>query len=228
MRFLDMLSAATSNAFQQRQHWPDWLDKEIWPQIRSMMLHDAYFKLFNRAREITGQFNGEVASLIEMGYVTSQTAAIRRLCDGRRDVISLRRLLIEAANSNRQLIQPLLGQLDHCDHIVDLVNNYIAHTANTDGGRAVAQWNLQVEHLTEAQKAICEVVLKFDRDVLRRQNLVKIIPVMQGDIMQDFRPWVPHDSIQKLFEFWHAHNDAVNAWCGTSFSDPVGATPLAS
>jgi hypothetical protein len=154
MRFLDMLSAATSNAFQQRQHWPDWLDKEIWPQIRSMMLHDAYFKLFNRAREITGQFNGEVASLIEMGYVTSQTVAIRRLCDGRRDVISLRRLLIEAANSNRQLIQPLLGQLDHCDHIVDLVNNYIAHTANPDGGRAVAQWNLQVEHLQHVPTAM--------------------------------------------------------------------------
>lgn len=212
-----MLSGATSNTFQQRHHWPDWLDKEIWPQVGTMMLHDAYFKLFGRAREITGQFNGGIASLIEIGYIMSQTVAIRRLCDGRRDVISLRRLLIEAASSDRQLIQPLLGQLDQCDHIVDLVNNYVAHTANANGGRVVARWNLQVGHLTEAQKAICEVALKFDRDVLRRKNRVKIIPVVQGNIMEDFKSWVPHDDIQKLFEFWHTHNDTVNAWCGTSF-----------
>jgi hypothetical protein len=208
-----MLGGATSNALQ-RQHWPGWLDKEIWSQIETMMLHDAYFKLFGRAREITGQFNGGVASLIEIGYITSQTVAIRRLCDGRRDVISLRRLLVESASSNKQLIQPLLEQLDQCDHVVNLVNNYVAHTANLNGGRIVTQWNLQVGHLTEAQKAICEVALKFDRDVLRRQNRVKIIPVVQTDIMQDFRAWVPQDDIQKLFEFWHAHNDDVNAWCG--------------
>jgi hypothetical protein len=214
--FFEMLSAATSNTFPQQHHRLDWLDKEIWPQIGTMMLHDAYFKLFGRAREITGQFNGAVASLIEMGYVTSQTVAIRRLCDKRRDVISLTRLLVEASGPNRQLIDPLLDQLDHCGHVVDLVNNYVAHTANPNGGRVVAQWNLQVGQLTEAQKAICEVALKFDRDVLRQQNRVKIIPVVQGDIMQDFRSWVPHDGIQKLFEFWHAHNDAVNAWCGTS------------
>ena len=71
-------------------------------------------------------------------------------------------------------------------------------------------------HLTEAQKAICEVALKFECDVWR-QNRVKIIPVDQGDIMQDFRSWVPEDGIKKLREFWQDHVDAVNAWCGTKW-----------
>lgn len=208
-----MLNVATTS---YPQHWPSWLDQQIWPQIHSMMLNDAYFRLFGRAREITSQFNGPVASLIETGYVTSQTIAIRRSCDARKDVISLRRLLIEATNSKKQNIEPLSRQLDHCDHVVDLVNNYIAHTANHGGARIVAEWNLQVGHLTEAQKAICEVAIQFDRDVLRRRGYVKIIPVPQFDIMQEFRSWVSDGDIKKLWEFWHAHNDAVNAWCGTA------------
>src|SRR5258708_40080053 len=66
-------------------HWANWLDHQIWPQIHSFMLNDAYFKLMGRARELTGEFNGPIAGLIEMGYVISQTIAIRRLCDPRRD-----------------------------------------------------------------------------------------------------------------------------------------------
>jgi len=198
-------------------HWPNWLQKEIWPQIQTMMLYDAYFKLFGRAREITGQFNGQIASLMESGYVTFQTVAIRRLCDDRRDVISLRRLLREARQYDSTFVKQLLQELDRCNHVIDLVNDYVAHTANPDRKREAAEWNLQVRHLTDAQKAICEVALKFDRDLLQRRNFVMIIPVVEGDIMRDFRLWVPNDAISKLYEFWHAHNRSVNAWCGTSF-----------
>ena len=56
-----------------------------------MLVHDAYFKLTGYARQLTGTFNGAVAGLIYAGYLTSQMVAIRRLCDKRRDVISLRR-----------------------------------------------------------------------------------------------------------------------------------------
>ena len=68
----------------------EWLDRHIWPQVRTMILNDAYFQLMGRARELTGEFNGPIAGLIEVGYVTSQTLAIRRLCDGGRDVTSAR------------------------------------------------------------------------------------------------------------------------------------------
>jgi hypothetical protein len=53
--------------------------------------------------------------------------------------------------------------------------------------------------------AICEVAIKFDRDLLLRKNYVKIIPVPQFNIMQEFRPWVPEDGIKKLWEFWRSH-----------------------
>jgi hypothetical protein len=84
-------------------HWAQWLDQQIWPQVQTMMLNDAYFKLMSRARELTGEFNGPIGRLIENGYVTSQTIAIRRLCDRRTDVISLRRLLEEARSYGSML-----------------------------------------------------------------------------------------------------------------------------
>jgi hypothetical protein len=192
------------------------LDKHIWPQIHAMMLNDAYFKLMGHARELTGEFNGPIAGLIEAGYVASQTVAIRRLCDSRRDVVSIRRLLLDARVndlvSNDQL-DNLSQRLDSCDHICELVNNYVAHTANPVRKKNIREWNLQVGHLIEAQKAICEVAVIFDRDLLQRKNYVKLIPVHQvGELMQDFRNWVPEESIEKLWEFWHLHNRTVNAW----------------
>ena len=185
------------------------LDSHIWPQIQTMMLYDAYFKLMVRARELTGELNGPLAELVENGYVTSQTIAIRRLCDNRRDVISLRRLLVDA-NTNNQM-DDLLQKLDSCDHVCSLVNGYVAHTANPLRRRNVSDWNLQVGHLIEAQKAICEVAVIFDRDRLRRKNYVALIPTAHFD-MQEFRGWVPEASIEKLWEFWHEHNQTVNAW----------------
>ena len=97
------------------------------------------------------------------------------------------------------------------------MNNHVVHTANPLRRPDAVEWNLQVGQLVEAQKAICEVAVKVDRDVLRRKNYVKIIPVPQFNIMQEFKSWVSDDEIKKLWEFWHTHNDAVNAWCGTSF-----------
>lgn len=191
-----------------------WLDQNIWPQIHSMMLNDAYFKLMGRARELTGEFNGPIAGLIEVGYVTSQTIAVRRLSDNRRDVISLRRALTEAKAakiaSNDQ-IDELSNRLISCDDVCRLVNDYVAHTANPLRRPDLQDWNLQIAHLTEAQKAICQVAVIFHRDLLGQRNYVKIIPVPQFDIMQEFRPWADAE-IKTLWEFWHAHNDAVNAW----------------
>jgi L-lysine 2,3-aminomutase len=73
----------------------EWMDKQIWPQIYAMIVNDAYFRVFEHAREITGKFKGHIAQLVHDGYLTSQMIAIRRLCDPDRTVISLRRALIE-------------------------------------------------------------------------------------------------------------------------------------
>jgi hypothetical protein len=137
------------------------------------------------------------------------------LCDDRRDVISLRRGLIEAKAGNiapSDQIDALLSRLDSCDNVCRLVNDYVAHTANPLRRPNLGDWNLQVAHLTEAQQAICQVAVILDRDLLRRRNYVKIVPVPQFDIMQEFRSWVPDSTVKALWEFWHAHNGAVNAW----------------
>lgn len=195
-----------------------WLDHYVWPQIQAMMCHDAYFKLMGRARELTGKFNGPIAGLIESGYVTSQTLAIRRLCDKRKDVISLRRTLVECKVNkvvSADLIDRLFGRLDYCDHVCDLVNDHIAHTANPHRRLDVTDWKLQVGQLAEAQRAVCEVAIALDRDLLGRKNYVKIIPVPQFDIMQDFKCWVPDATMKSLWDFWHSYSGSVNAWTQT-------------
>jgi hypothetical protein len=92
------------------------------------------------------------------------------------------------------------------------VNDWVAHTANPLYRPNASEWKLHAAHLSEAQQAICQVAIKLDRDLLKRKNYVKIIPVPQFDIMQEFKSWVPEGQIAKLWESWHAHNDTVNAW----------------
>jgi hypothetical protein len=73
-------------------------------------------------------------------------------------------------------------------------------------------WHLQEQHLTDAQKAICEVAMILARDLLQK-DYVEVMPVVQsGDIMEDFKLWVPAADIQKLRNFWHNHRTTVNSW----------------
>jgi hypothetical protein len=164
---------------------PTWLDQEIWPQIQTMMLNDAYFKLMCHARELTGEFNGPIAALIDAKSTNLAPAGE---------------------------IDNLLSRFDSCDPVCRLVNDYVAHTANPLRRPNLSDWNLQMQQLVEAQKAICEIAITLDRELLRRKNYVKIIPVPQFDIMLEFRRWVPSDTIKALWEFWHSHNDEVNSW----------------
>jgi hypothetical protein len=121
---------------------PDWMDKQIWPQIWKMMLDDAYFKLVGRARELTGKLNDPVVQIILDGYLTFQTVAIRRLCDPGRNVISLRRAIMEArAHAATDQIDSLLDHLGCCDHVCNLVNNHVAHTANPARRPDASAWN---------------------------------------------------------------------------------------
>ena len=194
---------------------PNWLDQHVLRDIREMLVQDAYFKLMGYARQLTGKFNGGVAGLIYVGYLTSQTVAIRRLCENKRDVISLRRVLEGSKKTNTAVAARagyLAQKLDSCQRITDLVNNYIAHTGNSRRRPNMPAWHLQEQQLTDAQKAICEVAMILARDLLQR-DYVEVMPVIQsGDIMEDFRLWVPAADIPKLWEFWHAHRAAVNSW----------------
>ena len=208
------------------EKWSDWMETQIWPQIWTMMTNDAIYRLMCHARELTGEFNGPIAELIRFGYVTSQTIGIRKLCDDRKDVISLRRLLIEVGGKclfATGACGELSSKLDCCEPVCKLVNDYVAHTANPSRRPSFSEWDLRVGQIVGAQRAICEVAVALDRDVLQQSNPVTIIPVHQDDVMKEFRPWVSEDDIDKLWEFWHEHNDQVNSWVTFRLASfPVG------
>ena len=193
----------------------DWMEKEIWPQIWQILVNDAHFRLFEQARVITAKFNGQVSQLIHTGYLTFQMIAIRRLCDDRRDVISLHRVLLETKREQpaiAQQVDQLLQELDSCNHVCEQTSQYIAHTANPARRPNVPAWNMQMKHLTDARKAICTVAVILDKELLQRPSFTEIFPVPQFDIMEDLRLWVPEDAIQQLYKFWHAHVRSVNEW----------------
>ena len=131
-----------------------------------------------------------------------------------RKFISLRRALMEIKGKSPGLtsqIDQLMQSLDSCDHVCAQVNDHVAHTSNPARRPNAVAWNVQMLHLTEAQKAICKVAVTLDRYLLRRHVPINIIPVQQYDIMEDFKLWVPDATIQELYKFWHAHNREVNA-----------------
>ena len=41
-----------------------------------------------------------------------------------------------------------------------------------------------------------------------------LIPVPQFDYLAEIKALVPSDKLNGLRDFWHAHNDSINAWVG--------------
>jgi hypothetical protein len=143
-------------------------------------------------------------------------AAIRRLSDRRSDVISLPRVLVQTKADNPIASNRIDGILKHLDdqssHVITQTNQYVAHTADPGRTRNPAVWNMQMKHFTEAHEAICRCATTFDRDILQRKTFTNIIPVDPGDIMEDFRHWVPDANMPELYKFWHAHVREVDDW----------------
>jgi hypothetical protein len=143
----------------------------VWPEIQAMMLNDAHFRLVLTARQLTGKFNGPTAKLLQDGYLTYQMVAIRRLCDKRDDVISLRKALEEAETEKpnfKPQIDQLLGDLlSKCDHVRKQVNKHVAHTARPDKSGTIVPWDMGMKHLEDAHKAICHAAIVLNRDILK-------------------------------------------------------------
>lgn len=184
-----------------------WLDQHIWPQIQSLLRNDAYFKLVKHAFELSQKYIEPIAHLVVTGHVTYQMVGIRRLCDERKDVISLRRLVLDSVLPAKQA---LLKKLDDCDEVCDRTSDHVVHTGNPIRRTNMTDWNLTEGDLTNAHKTLCEVALAVDRARVKPKGCVKLIPVLQTLDMTAFG-LSPADT-KKLWDFWHAHNDAVNAW----------------
>jgi hypothetical protein len=192
----------------------EWMDEYIWPQVIELLLHDAYFKLIRHVSQQTGKFNIDpLGFLVLNGYITFQLMGIRRLCDNRRDAISMRRLLVETNVAEKPT---LLAQLDACNEVCDRASDHIAHTGNPARRPRFADWHLTEEDLTNAHKAICQVTMALDRCRSKPTNYAKIFPSVGLDMLQfNLSP----TETQKLWDFWHANADTVNSWVIKTWSD---------
>lgn len=191
----------------------EWMDSYIWPQVIELLLSDAYLKLIRHVYQKSGKYIDPVGFLVINGYITFQLMAIRRLCDNRRDAISVRRLLLEANVAEKP---PLLAQLDACNEVCDRARDYVAHTGNPARRPRFADWHLTEEDLTNAHKAICQVTMTLDRCRTKPRNYSKIFPSVGLD-MRQFN-LSPADT-QKLWDFWHANADTVNSWVIKTWAD---------
>jgi hypothetical protein len=192
----------------------EWMDEYIWPQVIELLLNDAYFKLVRHVSQQTGKYINPLGFLVLNGYITFQLMGIRRLCDNRRDAISMRRLLVETNVAEKPT---LLARLDACDEVCDRASDHIAHTGNPERRPRFADWHLTEEDLTNAHKAICQVTMTLDRRRSKPRNYAKIFPSVGLDMRQfDLSP----AETQKLWDFWHANADTVNSWVIKTWADP--------
>jgi hypothetical protein len=192
-----------------------WLDQEIWPEIHAMMHNDGYFRLWLKAQESAGTPYGPIAQMVINGYATYQVAAVRRLCDRSNDGISLPKLLKLVRNElpyRKASIASLDSRLQkECAELYTLATQYIAHNGNP-ARPDWHQWTLTSDKITAAQKAICEVAVIIERDLLAITQRTHLIPVPQFDYLAEVKALVPSDKLKGLRDFWHAHNDSINAW----------------
>jgi hypothetical protein len=199
-----------------------WLDEKIWPEIIAMMHGDAYFRLWLKAQELAQMPCGPIAQTIITGYATSQLAAIRRLADQSADAISLPKLLQRIGRDHRELkasADALEARLkEECRETCALATQYIAHNGNPARSSWLA-WSLTSDKIVQAQKAICDVAVAVERDLLALRHRTHLIPVPQFDQLAEVRGLVSASALPALRTFWDAHNAEVNGWLRLSWVD---------
>jgi hypothetical protein len=202
----------------------EWLDK-IWLEIHTLLASDAYSRLWLKAQEAAGIPYGPIARTIISQYVSYQLAAIRRICDRRKqdDVISLPKLLdmIKGDKPDAENgIDSLMARLKEAtDPLYALATQYVSHNADPLTTKNWKAWSLTSAQLTATHKAMCKVALAIERDLLQLTFRTHLIPVYQGDVLDEVRRYVPEDHLDELRQFWHEHNDSVNGWARLRWSN---------
>jgi hypothetical protein len=71
------------------------------------------------------------------------------------------------------------GQLDACQSVNDLVDNYIAYTGSPQRRPNMPPWSLTEQQLTEAQKSLCEVAFILARELLTASGGKATVPLQR-------------------------------------------------
>lgn len=110
----DVVNRKKLEAYRDKRYeWLSWYElrkgepNTVQQQLFTMMFLDMEYRLLASARQSADQTfsaqSGLLAHFLDQGYVATQVLAIRKLLDGRKDVLSLRRLLQDISD-HRQLI----------------------------------------------------------------------------------------------------------------------------
>jgi len=111
------------------------------------------------------------------------------------------------------VIASLLERLKtEAEHLYTLATQYVAHNADPVTTRNWKTWNLTSAQIISTHKAICEVAIIIERDLLLITQRTHLIAVYQGDVLAEVRPYVPQGQLPALRQFWDDHNDSVNSW----------------
>jgi hypothetical protein len=98
-----------------------------------------------------------------------------------------------------------------CAELSRLATQYVAHNGNPAVPNRQS-WGVTLEKITQAHKAICEVAVIIERDLLAIRQRVHLVPVLQDDYLAEVKSFVPADKLPALRNFRHAHNDSINGW----------------
>ncbi len=191
---------------------------EIWQEIHSLLVSDAYFHLWVNAQELVNIPSGPIAQIMTNNYVSYQLAAIRRICDRghKDDVISLPKLL-DAIKENQPHKADFIISVEQTlktesKRAYGLATQYIAHNANPSKTTNWKEWSFTYDLLASNHKVISKIALAFERDLLGVTYRAMLIPVYQDDILAEFRPYVPVNLLAELRLFWDEHCAVVNGW----------------
>jgi hypothetical protein len=69
-----------------------------------------------------------------------------------------------------------------------------------------------LDPVTSTHKAICEIAIIIERDLLLITQRTHLIAVYQGDALAEIRSYAPQGQLPALRKFWDEHHDAVNGW----------------
>ena len=111
------------------------------------------------------------------------------------------------------VIDALLSHLEReCEELNQTTNQHIAHNADPTKQRDWQAWNIPTAKIKAAQKAICELAIIIERDLLAITHRVRLIPVPQYDNLFELAPTLTADQLDTLREFWRDHTRRVDQW----------------
>ncbi|HSS98451.1 MAG TPA: hypothetical protein VLK33_15550 [Terriglobales bacterium] len=189
----------------KRQEWLKWYElhvdepHSIQQQIMSMIFVDLSYRMMAIPRaepnpNVSAK-SGLLAHLLDQGYVATQVLAVRRLLDGRTDVISLRRLFDDIENHKRLFTREIYVGYDGFPYDFE-------EWKSQPQDVMTEIWGIEAPGL---QRFLMSRQLheKFDRLAGTLPGDRQRNDLIREEIFQKLRGWLENDAVKKLIKLSH-------------------------